>query len=211
MEIHSRSKPDIYLLFFTFFSYCIPEHLPHFFVKGARNEHFCRPGNTADPGRAVLIKNGFDPFFRNRRGNISRISCRMAVYRQRIPICVKNCRRVSTVTHSRKGGARSITHTERSEFFDGQFRQTLLRFFFSLYTLPSCKNILFRYRNYLRLGHASIRFFLIYVFRLTPCAVFLCQERKLSSVASRDSQTVRTLFCKDCIPQAYHSHRKGVS
>ena len=158
-----------------------------------------------------LIKNGFDPFFRNRRGNISRISCRVAVCCNRFSFVIENRSRITAITHSRKRSPRSITHAERSEFFDGQLRQTLLRFFFSLYTLPSCKNILSRYRNYRRLGHASIRFFLIYVFRLTLCAVFLCQEQKFSSVASRDSQTVRTLFCNDCIPQAYHSHRKGVS
>ena len=211
MEIHSRSKPDIHLLFFTFFPYCISKHLPQFFVKGARNEHLCWPCNTANPGRAVFIENGLDSFFCNRRRNISRISCRVAVCCNRFSFVIENRSRITAITHSRKRSPRSITHAERSEFFDGQLRQTLLRFFFSLYTLPSCKNILSRYRNYRRLGHASIRFFLIYVFRLTLCAVFLCQEQKFSSVASRDSQTVRTLFCNDCIPQAYHSHRKGVS
>ena len=67
VEIHSRSKPDIHLLIFTFFPYCISKHLPQFFVKGARNEHLCWPCNTANPGRAVFIENGLDSFFLNCR------------------------------------------------------------------------------------------------------------------------------------------------
>ena len=183
VEIHSRSKPDIHLLIFTFFPYCISKHLPQFPVERAGYEHFRRPGNTADPGRAVFIENGLDPFFLNCRRNISRISCRVVVCCNRFSFTIENRRRVTAVPHSRKGSARPIAHTERSEFFDGELRQILLRFFFSLSALPSCKNILFRYRNYRHPGHASIRFLLTSVFQMAPCVVFLCQERKLISVA----------------------------